>query len=183
VEVVIFTLAAVGAVAGGVGIIASRSPVRSALSLLLVLGCIAALSLLLAAQFIAALQIIIYAGAIVILFLFVVMLLAARSGETAPNRLGWLTPAGIVLGGVLLAALLATVWARDGGGGIAPIGAEFGTAEAVGQTLFTTFMLPFEAASVLLLVGIIAAVIIGRPEPASPPATETPRRVVEASRR
>lgn len=181
-EVVIFALAAVGAVAGGVGIIASRSPVRSALSLLLVLGCIAALSLLLAAQFIAALQIIIYAGAIVILFLFVVMLLAARSGETAPNRLGWLTPAGIVLGGVLLAGLLATVWARDGGG-VATIGAEFGTAEAVGQTLFTTFMLPFEAASVLLLVGIIAAVIIGRPEPASPPAAIIPRRVVEASRR
>ncbi len=179
-ELVIFALAAVGAVAGGVGIIASRSPVRSALSLLLVLGCLAALSLLLSAQFIAALQIIIYAGAIVILFLFVVMLLHAHSGETAPNRLGWLTPAGIVLGAILLAGLLGTV--RDGGG-VASIGAEFGTAEAVGQTLFTTFMLPFEAASVLLLIGIIAAVIIGRPEPASPAPTGTPRQVVEPSRR
>jgi NADH-quinone oxidoreductase subunit J len=182
VELVIFSLAAVGAVAGGVGIIASRSPVRSALSLLLVLGCLAALSLLLAAQFIAALQIIIYAGAIVILFLFVVMLLHARSGETAPNRLGWLTPAGIVLGGLLLAGLLGTVGTGEGRG-VASIGAEFGTAEAVGQTLFTTFMLPFEAASVLLLVGIIAAVIIGRPEPASPAPTGTPRQVVEARRR
>jgi len=182
VELVIFVLAAVGAVAGGVGIIASRSPVRSALSLLLVLGCLAALSLLLSAQFIAALQIIIYAGAIVILFLFVVMLLHAHSGETPPNRLGWLTPAGIVLGGVLLAVLLGTVGSGDGGG-VASVGAEFGTAEAVGQTLFTTFMLPFEAASVLLLVGIIAAVIIGRPEPASPKPTGTPRQVVEVSRR
>jgi NADH-quinone oxidoreductase subunit J len=78
--------------------------------------------------------------------------------------------------------LLGTVGAGDGGG-VASVGAEFGTAEAVGQTLFTTFMLPFEAASVLLLVGIIAAVIIGRPEPASPKPTGTPRQVVEVSRR
>jgi NADH-quinone oxidoreductase subunit J len=182
VEVIIFTLAALGAVAGGVGIIASRFAVRSALSLLLVLGCLAVLYLLLAAQFIAVLQVIVYAGAIVVLFLFVVMLLHARSGETAPSRLRWLTPGGIVLGGALLAVLLGTVWAGDGGR-VAPIGPEFGTAEAVGRTLFTGFVLPFEVASVLLLVGIIAAVVIGRPaattpaaRSALPPAVETTRR-------
>jgi NADH-quinone oxidoreductase subunit J len=182
VEVIIFALAALGAVAGGVGIIASRFAVRSALSLLLVLGCLAVLYLLLAAQFIAVLQVIVYAGAIVVLFLFVLMLLHAGLGETAPSRLRWLTPGGIVLGSALLAVLLGTVWA-GGGGRVAPIGPEFGTAEAVGRTLFTAFVLPFEAASVLLLVGIIAAVVIGRPAATTPAARGALPPAVEATRR
>ncbi len=181
-EVIIFALAALGAVAGGVGVIASRFPVRSALALLLVLGSLAVLYLLLAAQFIAVLQVIVYAGAIVVLFLFVVMLLHGRSGETTPSRLRWLTPAGVVLAATLLAVLLATVWFA-GGGRVAPVGSEFGTAEAVGRTLFTAFLLPFEVASVILLVGIIAAVVIGRPAASSPAPGHPPDRLAEVSRR
>lgn len=180
-EVILFALASLGAVAGGVGIIASRFPVRSALSLLLVLGCLSVLYLLLAAQFIAALQVIVYAGAIVVLFLFVLMLLHARSGETAPSPLGWVTPVGLLLGGIYLIGLLGTLLAGDARRA-APVGAEFGTAEAVGRVLFTRFVLPFEAASVLLLVGIIAAVVIGRPA-TTPPASPNARpREVEATR-
>jgi NADH-quinone oxidoreductase subunit J len=164
VEVILFGAAAVGALAGGVGIIASRAPVRSALSLLLVLACLAVLYLLLAAQFVAVLQVIIYAGAIVVLFLFVIMLLNARSGEAAPPKLPGLRAAGVVLA----AAFLAVAGLLLAGGDSAPpavVGAEFGTAQAVGRVLFTAYVLPFELASVVLIVGIVAAVVLGRVRP------------------
>ncbi len=161
-EVILFGAAAAGALAGGIGVIASRPPVRSALSLLLVLGSLAVLYLLLAAQFIAALQVIIYAGAIVVLFLFVIMLLHARTGEQRREKLRGQRVVGYLLAAFFLAAVLTvlrgrTVIALPG----TPEG--FGTAQAVGEVLFTAYVLPFELASVVLLVGIIAAVVIGRP--------------------
>lgn len=160
-EVILFGAAALGALAGGVGIIASRAPVRSALSLLLVLACLAVLYLLLAAQFIAVLQVIIYAGAIVVLFVFVIMLLHARSGEASPTKLPHQRPAGLVLAAAFL-ALLAAVVTLPEGPAAAPVGPEFGTAQAVGRMLFTTYVLPFELASMVLIVGIVAAVVLGR---------------------
>lgn len=161
VEIIIFGGAAAGALLGGIGIIASRAPVRSALSLLLVLACLAVLYLLLAAQFIAVLQVIIYAGAIVVLFLFVIMLLHARSGEASPTKLPGQRSAGLILSALLLALLAVALWGR-GGGPAAAVGEEFGTAEAVGRMLFTTYVLPFELASIVLIVGIVAAVVLGR---------------------
>lgn len=161
-EIVVFVFAALGALAGGIGVIASRPPVRSALSLLLVLGSLAVMYLLLAAQFVAVLQVIVYAGAIVVLFLFVIMLLHGQQAETTPDRLRWQRPGGVVLAAVFLFVLLFAV--RFGAGTpVAPVPPAFGTAESVGRTLFTAFLLPFELASVILLVGIVAAVIIGRP--------------------
>ncbi|HXF82598.1 MAG TPA: NADH-quinone oxidoreductase subunit J, partial [bacterium] len=164
VEVILFGAAAAGALAGGVGIIASRAPVRSALSLLLVLASLAVLYLLLAAQFVAVLQVIIYAGAIVVLFLFVIMLLHARSGEAAPPRLPGLRTAGAVLAAAFLVVAGILLAGMDGAPPAA-IGAEFGTAQAVGRMLFTTYVLPFELASVVLIVGIVAAVVLGRVRP------------------
>lgn len=161
-ELVIFLFAAAGALAGGVGVIASRQAIRSALSLLLVLGSLAVTYLLLAAQFVAVLQVIVYAGAIVVLFLFVIMLLHARSGEASPGKLRWQRPAGLTLAVVFLAILFYTL--RPGSAlPVAELTPGFGTAQSVGRTLFTTFLLPFEVASVVLLVGIVAAVVIGRP--------------------
>jgi len=161
-EVVIFTFAAIASVAGGVGVIGSRLPVRNALSLLLVLGSLAVTYLLLAAQFVAVLQVIVYAGAIVVLFLFVIMLLHKQLGEMSPDRLRWQGPVGLVLAAAFLTLILLTI--RFGvAAPPAPAPAEFGTAESVGRALFTAFVLPFEVASVILLVGIIAAVVIGRP--------------------
>lgn len=157
-----FVLAASGALAGGIGVIASRTPVRSALSLLLVLGSLAVMYLLLAAQFIAALQVIIYAGAIVVLFLFVIMLLHMRTGEGRVEKLRWQRPISYGLAGLFLAALLYAIW-TGAGPQVAEPAPEFGTVEALGRSLFTTFLLPFEAASIVLLVGIIAAVVVGRP--------------------
>jgi NADH-quinone oxidoreductase subunit J len=161
-ELVLFTLAALGALAGGVGVIASRLPVRSALALLLVLGSLSVLYLLLAAQFIAALQVIIYAGAIVVLFLFVIMLLHARSGESRPEKLRGQRPAAYLLAAVFLAAI-ATVLVTRSPSQTADLPAGFGTAQAVGAALFTEYVLPFELASIILLVGIVAAVVIGAP--------------------
>lgn len=163
-ELLVFTLAAGGSLAGGIGVIASRPPVRSALSLLLVLGSLAVMYLLLAAQFIAALQVIIYAGAIVVLFLFVIMLLHMRSGEGLVEKLRWQRPVSYGLAGLFLAALLYAIWTGAGISATEPAPG-FGTAEAIGRSLFTTFLLPFEAASIVLLVGIIAAVVVGRPVP------------------
>lgn len=161
-ELVVFVLASAAALAGGIGVIASRPPVRSALSLLLVLGSLAIMYLLLAAQFIAALQVIIYAGAIVVLFLFVIMLLHMRSGEGGVEKLHWQRPVSYVLAGLFLAALLYAIW-TGAGPHVAVPAPGFGTAESVGRSLFTRFLLPFEVASIVLLVGIIAAVVVGRP--------------------
>ena len=182
-EVVIFLFAAAGALAGGVGVIASQQAIRSALSLLLVLGSLAIMYLLLAAQFIAVLQVIVYAGAIVVLFLFVIMLIHAPSGEVAPEKLHWQRPAGLTLAAIFLAILFYTL--KPGSSlSVTEPAAGFGTAESVGRTLFTTFLLPFEVASVLLLVGIVAAVVIGRPSvlPAAPPPS-TAKTPAEVTRR
>jgi NADH-quinone oxidoreductase subunit J len=145
-----------------VGVIASRAPVRSALSLLLVLGSLAVLYLLLAGQFIAALQVIIYAGAIVVLFVFVIMLLHARTGEARPEKVRGQRPAAVLLAAGFLGAVVAVLRSRPPAEPAA-LAEGFGTAQAVGRTLFTAYVLPFELASVVLLVGIIAAVVLGRP--------------------
>ncbi|MDR7451866.1 MAG: NADH-quinone oxidoreductase subunit J [Armatimonadota bacterium] len=163
-EVVLFILAATGALAGGVGIILAHPPVRAALALLLVLGSLAVLYLLLAAQFIAVLQVIIYAGAIVVLFLFVVMLLHIRSGEGRATKLPRQRPVGLVLAAAFLAAAAAVL--RTAATPPPPaVGGEFGTAQAVAETLFTRYVLPFELASMILIVGIVAAVVLARGAP------------------
>lgn len=162
IEIIIFSAAAAGALAGGVGVIVSAQPVRSALSLLLVLGSLAVMYLLLAAQFVATLQVIIYAGAIVVLFLFVIMLLHARSGEERPSKLRGQRVAALVLSAAFYAAVLA-VLRTVRGAPVSAVGPDFGSAQFVGRALFTTYVLPFELASMVLIVGIIAAVVIGRP--------------------
>jgi NADH-quinone oxidoreductase subunit J len=160
VEWVVFVAAAALALAGGVGVVAARPPVHSALALLVVLASLAVLYLLLAAQFIAVLQVIIYAGAIVVLFLFVIMLLHARSGEATREKLPGQRRMAMVFAGLYLVALAAATVATARPP--QPVGPSFGTAQDVGGALFATYLLPFELASVILLVGIVAAVVIGR---------------------
>jgi len=163
VEAVLFAVTAVLALAGGVGVIASREPVHSVLGLLLVLVSLAADYLLLGAQFIAVLQVIIYAGAIVVLFVFVVMLLNIRSGEGAPDRV--LPPALAIALSAAFAALLVAAGATARGPA-ASVGADFGTVQQVGRALFTAYALPFEAASIVLIIGMIGAVALTkRPAP------------------
>lgn len=178
-EAVLFGILSLVALAGGVGVIASRNPVHSALSLLAVLWSLAVLYFLLLAPFVAVLQIFLYAGAILVLFLFVIMLVhghpLARTGE----RLAWQRPLALALSGLFLLSLgyaslqgLPTPRAEPQEG--------LGTVQEVGRALFTTYVLPFELASVILLVGIVAAVVLGKPlprgaeAPAGPPREERP---------
>jgi NADH-quinone oxidoreductase subunit J len=167
VETLLFVLVAGAALAGGVGVIASRRPVYSALALLLVLGSLAVDFLLLDAQFVAVLQVIIYAGAIVVLFIFIIMLLHVRSGED-PGIQAVLSPlVGGVLSAVFGLVILAVVTRATPEP--ASVGAQFGTVQEVGRALFSRFLLPFEAASVVLLIGMIGAVALGRRLPAAAP--------------
>jgi NADH-quinone oxidoreductase subunit J len=166
-EWVIFLPAAALALAGGVGVIASRQPVHSALSLLVVLASLAVTYLILAAQFIAVLQVIVYAGAIVVLFLFVIMLLHAQRGEGAREKLPRQRAAAFALGAIYLVVLATAVLAAAGP--LRPVDPDFGTAQSVGESLFGTYVLPFELASIILLVGMIAATILTRRESGQEP--------------
>jgi NADH-quinone oxidoreductase subunit J len=159
-EMVVFGILAVVAMAAGVGVIAQRSAVRSALFLLVNFCCLAGLYILLNAQFVAVVQVIIYAGAVVVLFLFVVMLLGIERAEEAPDprRYQWI--AAVLLGALLLVGM---VWA------LIPAGRETIQALApsdnvreIGAALLTRFAIPFELASVVLLVAIIGAVVLAK---------------------
>ncbi|MFQ5577382.1 MAG: NADH-quinone oxidoreductase subunit J [Anaerolineae bacterium] len=158
---------------GGVAVVAalamvfSRNAVHSALFLLLNLCMVAAIYVLLNAQFIAAVQIVVYAGAIVVLVLFVIMLLGAELGEKIPS---WLTPRNAAA--VFLALALLTItgtavfeWLSLPQAVTGPVTdavvAQQGSVQLVGLALFTQYLLPFELTSVLLLVGIVGVVVLG----------------------
>ena len=156
---IFFTLAAV-AVAAGVGVIAQRSAVRSALFLLVNFCSLAGLYILLNAQFVAMVQIIIYAGAIVVLFLFVVMLLGIEHAEESPDlrRYQWI--AGGLLGILLLAGIL---WALiPAVTGAFPALTPVDNVRQIGAALLTDFAIPFELVAVVLLVAVIGAVALAK---------------------
>lgn len=158
-EWVVFVLTAVFAIGGGIAVITARLPVHSAIALLVVLAALAVTYLVLAAQFVAALQIIIYAGAIVVLFLFVIMLLQFRTPAGPATKLPRQLAVAVVFSSLYLVILLSAVLAAAGS--LQPAPEKFGTAEQIGESLFTTHLLPFELASIILLVGIVAAVVLG----------------------
>jgi NADH-quinone oxidoreductase subunit J len=164
----LFVIVACLALGGGVGVVAFRRPVHSALALLLVLGSLAVDYLLLDAQFIAVLQVIIYAGAIVVLFIFIIMLLHVSSGEDPGIQVVLPPFAGVVLCAVFGLAILAVITRFTPGP--SSVGAQFGTVQEVGRALFSRFLLPFEAASLVLLIGMIGAVALGRRLPDEAPA-------------
>ena len=159
------------AIVAAVGVVVSRKPIYSALFLLLNFATLAAFYIMLQAQFLAAVQVIVYAGAIVVLFLFVVMLIGG--GELADIRrqgmgfrawLTWPRAAALGLSLLLLAGLgygIATGQLSAAQGQASEFGQ--GSVQAVGAALYTTYALPFELTSVLLLVGMIGAVVLARP--------------------
>src|SRR5271155_3715296 len=150
-------------VAGAVNLLVQRHPINSALSLVVVMGALAAEYLLLGAEFVAAVQVIVYAGAIMVLFVFVIMLLnAGEEEETKGSRIAVLIGVpGMLTGGVL------TAWAvlRHSGTGSVAIGALPGPPAEIAQLLFHDFLLPFEVTSVLILIAIMGAVVLAsKPE-------------------
>ena len=148
---------------GAVNLLAQRHPINSALSLIAVMAALAGEYLLLGAEFVAAVQVIVYAGAIMVLFVFVIMLLnAGEEEETKGSKIA------VLLGvpGVLIASvLMAWVVLRRSGTEAVAIGALPGTPRDLAQLLFHDFLLPFEVTSVLILIAIMGAVVLAsRPE-------------------
>lgn len=166
-EMVLFFILAVVAVAAGVGVIAQRSAVRSALFLLVNFCCLAGLYLLLNAQFVALVQVIIYAGAVVVLFLFILMLLGVERAEESPDLRKYQWIAGVLLGALFLAGI---IWALVPiGTSLVPAAAEWvgelvptDNVREIGTAMLTDFAIPFELASIVLLVAIIGAVVLAK---------------------
>jgi NADH-quinone oxidoreductase subunit J len=159
VSVALFLVVAVATVALGLVVVLHKSPVYSALGLVGALGAIAVLFLGLDAQIVGFLQIIVYAGAIVVLFLFVIMLLNLQEEPVAfaePWLVAVAMGAGVALSTIVALAVLRTpLPAGDPAPG-------FGSTGPLADRLFTTYLLPFELTSVLLLVAIVGAVVIGK---------------------
>ena len=151
------------AVAGGIGVISFRQPIRSVLSLVVVMLALSILFLLLSAQFIFVAQVIVYAGAVMVLFLFVIALLGPAK-EIAKSRLRfqtWLSALFVLALFGLLWAMLQGVTYRQPEKTDLSI---FGTVQSIGVGLFTKFLYPFELTSLLLLVAAIGAIYLSRKE-------------------
>jgi NADH-quinone oxidoreductase subunit J len=164
-SVVIFFIAAIGTLAGAIGVITLKDPFYSVLALVGHLISLALLFLLLRAEFIAAAQVVVYAGAVMVLYVFVVSYIGGQNlpGAQGPGRAG--TLGAFACGGALVIELFIAVL----GSGLQAIGttgahtaAGFGTPEAIGSLLLTRFLAPFEIASYLLLVAAVGAVTLAR---------------------
>ncbi len=162
-QVVFFSLAAV-AVFSAVMMIFQRNPVNSALYLILNFFCLGGLYLTLSAQFIAMVQVLVYAGAIMVLFLFVIMLLNLGDDKHLREHLGVRTYFGIGFSIALVVELLYLFGFRSPSASAqqSPSAAEMGTVEYVGKVLFTKFLFPFEVTSLLLLAAIVGVVILAK---------------------
>ena len=163
-DVILFLIFAVIAVVCGVNVIVQSHPISSAISLIGVMGALAVLYLLLGAEFLAAAQVIVYAGAIMVLFVFVIMLLNAGA-ETRRGR-SWLAQLlGLPLVFAFLGLMAYFVQHLFPGAADVHFGAfKHGTAQDVGRALFTQYLLPFEVVSVLILIAILGAVVLARKE-------------------
>jgi NADH-quinone oxidoreductase subunit J len=159
-----FYALAVLLIASSLSVILVRSAVYSALALVAALFLIAVLFLGLSAPMVAVLQVLVYAGAIMVLFLFVIMLLNPDAVEKRSLPAWSLTSAVAALLALELIAIVLFYRRRAGGLGAGPVGKDFGSPEALGLTLFRDYVLPFEVASVLLLAAIVGAVVLAKRE-------------------
>ena len=156
---ILFLLFAALAVGAAINVLVQKHVLYSALSLIVMLTAVSALFILLQAEFLAVINVIVYAGAIVVLFIFVIMLLNLPADEDGTDRMRWLKFAGIPLGLFLLFLIGATVWNV----GISPNSTQMtGSAEAIGQSLFTDYVLPFELTSLLILIALMGAVVFAK---------------------
>jgi NADH-quinone oxidoreductase subunit J len=163
-EQVIFFLAAIGALAGALGVVILRNPFYSVLALVAHLVALAVLFLLLHAEFLAAGQVVVYAGAVMVLYVFVVAYIGGSDEPLRPEG-GALAVFGPLFAAAIgielcIAFIASGLDALDTTG--ADVGPGFGSPEAIGQLLLTRFLVPFEAASYLLLVAAVGAVVLAR---------------------
>ena len=169
-DMILFLGLAVLAIASAVAMLAGRNAVYSALFLVLNLVTVAILYLLLNAAFIAMVQITVYAGAIMVLFLFVIMLLGGQQAGSGPD-LPWQRPVSVVLAVALVALMAYALLAGGRGPLLADVSLQegFGSPQSVGRLLFRDYLIPFEAISVLLLAAMVGAIVLTRDEPKEKP--------------
>ncbi len=160
-QMIFFILAGVALISGGL-VVLQRQPLRSALWLIVNFFAVAGIYLLAHAEFIAAIQIIVYAGAIMVLFLFVIMLLNLRQPEAEVRFMH----IGQKVGGIILAGFTVLLLVYGVMQVVLPAGKEaipgMGNTESIARLLFTDYLLPFEVTSVLLLVAIVGAVVLAK---------------------
>jgi NADH-quinone oxidoreductase subunit J len=163
-ELTIFSLLAVGAIASAILMITRRSPVVSVLYLIVHFFLLATLYLTLQAQFIAIIQILVYAGAIMVLFLFVIMLLNLSDEQRLREKITNKTIVAALFAAAMFAqiAIVFVVGTSDGPQALAPNAAEIGSVESIGKALFTKFLFPFEVTSILLLAAIVGVVVLAK---------------------
>ena len=157
----LFYIFAALAVLAALNVVLQRTPVYSALSLIVVLCALAVVYLLLGAEFMAVIQVIVYAGAIMVLFVFVIMLLNARReapGQQPHGAAGWACRCS-----ALLVEILLVIW-RQFRGESAARGPAGWRPAAIGELLFRNYVLPFEVTSILILVAILGAVVLAKKE-------------------
>ncbi len=163
-ELIVFSVLAVLAVASAVAVIASRNPVSSALFLVLNFFTLAGLYLTLHAQFLAVVQVLVYAGAIMVLVLFVIMLLNLGDETRLREKLSVRRVLGFAVGGAFLVELLVIFFGGATGGPteMSPRALEIGTVQYVGTQMFSKFLFPFEVTSLLLLAAVVGAVVLAK---------------------
>ena len=158
-EFLVFLVVALIAVASALGLVLSKNAIYASMFLILNMMSLAVIYLLLNAPFIAAVQVAVYAGAIMVLFVFVIMLLGAEklNATDTPPEMKWQQPLAVGLGVLLAFQALYAIFAR---GVVAPAGAIEAGPLAIGRLLFTTYLFPFEVTSVLLLAAMVGAVVL-----------------------
>ncbi len=164
--IVFFILAAI-AIATAVGMLISKNAIYSALFLVLNFATVAVLYLILGAPFIALSQITVYAGSIMVLFLFVIMLLGAEHLQRSEN-LRWQVYLTVPLVAILAGVLMVNLFNLVGPLNVSDLPEDFGSPALIGETLFTQYTLPFLVTSVILLVATVGAIILAKPDKLSP---------------
>jgi len=174
---VVFSVAALATLSGALGVVLSTNPVHAALMLVMTLFSVAVLFVAQEAHFLAAVQVIVYAGAIVVLFLFVIMLLGVdKSEDVATERLKGQRPVAFVAGLTVLAAILLLArsdWVSGARSVAGPLGDGTENVRILARSLFTRYLLAFEVTSVLLVIAVVGAVVlVGRSGPSGPGPSE-----------
>ena len=157
-----FVVVALLAVGSALALILRRNPIHGALFLVINLGCVAVFYLMLGAEFLAAAQVIVYAGAIMVLFVFAIMVLIPGKEETGPDPRRPVRLLALPVGLVLFIQLVLIAFARET---TPPPPATGGGVESLGRLLFTDYLFPFELTSVLLLAAMIGVLVLARRRP------------------
>ncbi len=158
---ILFGLLSIMAIFSGICVIFSRNPVYSVLYLIVTFFCIAGHYILLNAQFLAAVHIIVYAGAIMVLFLFVIMMLNLNN-EEEPRKPIWIQISAVVTGGILLLVLVGSLKGAETITMAQPQNSNIGLVGNLGKVLFTDFLVPFELSSILFLSAMVGSVLLGK---------------------